>query len=334
LFEVKAGLLPQFLVANMDLCGRLTGNVGAMSVDTFYERFNLTGADQIYAEEFNFDETKQRYPLQGMEQWTEILQLGLGSPIRLSMVCFKPPHPSISSGHNRNRVMIAASKAREMLYSSFPANNDRGSIGGAMSVLPTIVIFTMSQLHGSTPKRLQKNGHRQRRPRKSCFKSIFNVNGSSFSKCLAVINYYQEETHTQVLWLSATLESPPTESSNVMSWRKMGLATYLLCMLIKQHTGIGNGAMDCSCLSLQASMDSTEEAGNFYVKLGFIRIDESENGLTKMSSGFQEVVKKSPKVWVPAGTQPTMSLFQLHHGRLFLSEIPIDLTISDGGSPS
>jgi len=221
-------------MANMDLCSRLTGNVGSMSAEIFYERFNQTGADQIYAE-FNFDEMKQIYGLQGMEQWPEMLGGNHHeSPIRLSMVCFKPPPPSTSSGkNNQNRVMTAASKAREMLYSSFPSNEDRASIDVAMSVFPSIAIF-MSQPHGSTRKRHQKEGHEQTKLRKSRFESIFDVNGSSLLQCLAVVVYFREETHTQVIWLSTTLESPPRDSSNVM-WRKMGLATYLLCMLVKQH---------------------------------------------------------------------------------------------------
>ena len=190
----------------------------------------------------------------------------------------------------------------------------------------------MSRPHGCTRKRHQKEGHEETKLRKSQFKSIFDLNGSSLLQCLAVVVYFREETHTQVLWLSTTLEAPPKDSSHVI-WRKMGLATYLLCMLVKQHTGIGDGTMDRSCLSVQVSMDDKEEAGNFYIKLGFLRVNESFNGLSKTSTGFQEAVKTSPKVWVPARTQPTMSLFQLKHGRLFLSLIPIDLTLSDSGSP-
>ena len=122
-------------MANMDLCSRQTGNVGSMSAKIFYTRFNQTGADQVYAE-FNFVEMKQIYGLQGMEQWPKMLCGNHHeSPIRLSMVCFKPPPPSSTSGNNnRNsaRAMTAASKAREMLYSSFTSNKDRASIDAAM----------------------------------------------------------------------------------------------------------------------------------------------------------------------------------------------------------
>jgi hypothetical protein len=116
--------------------------------------------------------------LQGMEQWPSMLSVGNASPIRLSMVCFKPPPSSISSGKNRNRVMTATSQARKMLHSSFPSNEDHASIDVAMSVFPTIAIF-MFQLPGSTPNSQIKDGHKQTKPRKSQFKSIFNVSGSS-----------------------------------------------------------------------------------------------------------------------------------------------------------
>ena len=79
--------------------------------------------------------------------------------------------------------------------------------------------------------------------------------------------------------------------------------------------------MDHSCLSLQASIEKTEYARNFYVKLGFVRVEESDNGLSKTSPGFQEVVKKIPQAWVPATTQ-VMTLFQLHEGRLQVASQP------------
>jgi hypothetical protein len=118
-------------------------------------------------------------------------------------------------------------------------------------------------------------------------------------------------------------------------WHKMGLATYLLCMLVKQHTGIGNGNLDRSHLSLQASIHRNDPVRNIYLKLGFICHNESDKRLTKVSKGFQEVVKNFfKKVWVPTGTEATMPLFQLYHGRVLLSEKPIDLTFSNCDSPS
>ena len=118
-----------------------------------------------------------------------------------------------------------------------------------------------------------------------------------------------------MLWLATTLEAPPVDSIHVV-WQKHGLATYLLCMLVKQHTGFASN-MDESVLSLQASSERTNPVRNFYLKLGFICHDEyiNDNGLSKTSKGFQEEVRKNPELWVTP-ERYVMSLFQLFQGRL------------------
>jgi hypothetical protein len=134
--------------------------------------------------------------------------------------------------------------------------------------------------------------------------------------------------HTHVLWLATTREAPPIESAHVM-WQKLGLETYLLCMLVKQHTGIGNGHLENSVITLQASHERRKPVRSFYLRLGFICHDESaDNGLSLTSPGFQEAVKASPKVWVPAETEQ-MSLFKLYQGWLVLPQMKVDLTSSE-----
>jgi hypothetical protein len=134
--------------------------------------------------------------------------------------------------------------------------------------------------------------------------------------------------HTQVLWLATTLEEPPTESIHFM-WQKLGLGTYLLCMLVKQHTGIGNGSLEDSVITLQASCESKKAVRSFYLRLKFYSHNESaDNGLSLTGSGFQESVKTYPKVWVPAATEQ-MSLFNLSEGRLVLPQMKVDLTSSE-----
>ena len=146
--------------------------------------------------------------------------------------------------------------------------------------------------------------------------------------CLSAVNYFREGTHTHVLWLATTVEAPPINSIHVM-WRQRGLSTYLLCMLVKQHTGIGTGCLDHSVLSLQASRLKLNPARSFYLKLGFISHDEyNDNGLSHTSPGFQVAVNKFPQLWVPSERQ-AMSFLKLCQGRLKLSIIPIDLTKSD-----
>jgi hypothetical protein len=111
--------------------------------------------------------------------------------------------------------VIAHAKAREMLCSSFQGNDDHVAIADvAMANFPTIAIF-MSQVDNKQKKK-PKN-HR---------KSIFNVNDTSLLKCLPTVNYFREDTHTQLLWLSTTLEEPPIDSSHVM-WCKVSWACYV-----------------------------------------------------------------------------------------------------------
>ena len=132
-----------------------------------------------------------------------------------------------------------------MLWSCFQSEEDHESIDLAMANFPTIAIF-MSQVHKEEKKKKLK-----KQP-----KSIFDVKDGNLSKvqCLAAVCYHCFEQHTQVLWLSTTIQKPPVESIHVV-WRKLGLGTYLLCMLIKQHTGIGTGSLDGSVLTLQASAE-------------------------------------------------------------------------------
>ncbi|MCK7580960.1 MAG: hypothetical protein MZV65_38670 [Chromatiales bacterium] len=100
-------------------------------------------------------------------------------------------------------------------------------------------------------------------------------------------------------------------------------------MLVKQHTGIGNGSLEDSVITLQASRERKKPVQSFYLRLGFNCHDESaDNGLSLTSPGFQESVKTYPKVWVPAATEQ-MSLFKLSEGRLVLPQMKVDLTSSE-----
>jgi hypothetical protein len=103
------------------------------------------------------------------------------------------------------------------------------------------------------------------------------------------------------------------------------LATYLLCILLKQHTGYGTpGNLDHSLLSLQASSLRTSAERHFYLRLGFIPHDDDENGLSITGNDFQLQVKKCPLLWIPP-TSTKMTLFRLHHGRIKLRTV-VDLS--------
>ena len=88
-----------------------------------------------------------------------------------------------------------------------------------------------------------------------------------------------------VLWLGTMLNQPPIESVHV-TWQKCGFATYLLCLLIKQHTGIV-ADMSNSMLSIQVSVTASKEACQFYQWLGFSHYSLDDNGLSQTSHQFQ-----------------------------------------------
>ena len=134
-----------------------------------------------------------------------------------------------------------------MLCSCFESDEDHKSIKVAMAHYPTMAIFMAPNDGQDTLKRNHKK-------QDGIHKSILDVKETTSLQCLAVVNYFQIGETTVVLWLATTLKAPPVESRNVM-WQNLGLATYLLCMLVKQHTTFTkpDGTQFASVLSLQAS---------------------------------------------------------------------------------
>jgi hypothetical protein len=305
------------------LCAHLTGVVGNKAADEFYKEFNLTSTSFA---EYYFKEMIRIFHLPGMEDWPKLNIPNDSPPMSFSLVFFKPPEKSKSSSRSvlQRRVCTAHDMVLAMLSSCFGPDEDKECIRESMEIFPTVAVF-MTQVG--------EKGMIKRQPKQR--KSILDVKDSSSLHCLAAAVYFRDVTHTQVLWLATTLEAPPPESMHV-TWRKCGLATYLLCMLVKQHTGILSN-MDHSVLSLQASSERKNPVRNFYLKLGFICHDEylDDNGLSKTSKGFQEQVKKYPKVWV-SPERDVMSLFQLFQGRLSLKKVPelIDFYNDDSSTDS
>ena len=152
---------------------------------------------------------------------------------------------------------------------------------------------------------LVSSKQKKRNPKLSKIKTRSILDHESTS-CLAVLNYFREEKKTQVLWLATNLLEPPKESIHV-AWRNKGLATYLLSIVVKQHTGIGDGSLEDSLISLQASMDQENPARRFYLNLGFTDHDLPDNKLsltkvhpskqlstTSLSCGYQLKQRRWP----------------------------------------
>jgi hypothetical protein len=193
------------------LCAHLTGTVGKMSAEDFYQEFNLMGTTVFC--EYCFKEMMEIYHLPGMELWPRMMTSDEGTkekdrppPICLSLVCFMPPATTLSQPRTiQNKVSIAHAKAHDMLCSSFESEEDHLAIDVAMANFPTIAIF-MSQVDDQD----------MRKKRKKLHKSILDVKDTSSLHCLAAINYFRDGINTQVLWLATTLEAPPIDSIHVM----------------------------------------------------------------------------------------------------------------------
>jgi hypothetical protein len=80
-------------VQKMPPCSALSSNVGTMSVQTFYDAFNLVSCNY---KEFSFSEMKDIFYLEGMEKWHYVLDpCKEDSPVCLiRLVCFDPLWPN------------------------------------------------------------------------------------------------------------------------------------------------------------------------------------------------------------------------------------------------
>jgi hypothetical protein len=290
--------------------------LSARLMDDVYKKLNLV--DSGFSE-FYFKEMVDIVNVPGMDQWPTTLET-FSTKFLFSLVCFSPPNAKGSSQlRPLMRHQLAHQLSLGMLNHCFPEKNDRSSIKIAMDNFPSIAIF-MSPLRGLKQKKRNQKFHKT--------KSILDYECTS---CLAVLNYFRDEKQTQVLWLATTLLEPPQESIHV-TWRNKGLATYLLSILVKQHTGIGDGSLENSIISLQASMDRENPARRFYLNLGFTDHNLPDNGFSLTSPSFQTNVNAFPELWIPADAQK-MSLFKLYKGHLQTPHAIVDLTMDVSVSP-
>jgi GNAT superfamily N-acetyltransferase len=148
-----------------------------------------------------------------------------------------------------------------------------------MANYPTIAIFFSR--HDPQKKK------RGKLPGQAVRKSIFDVKDHTSLHCLAAVNYTRplQGNDTVVLWLATTLKAPPKESTHV-TWRNLGLASYLLCMLVKQHT-VNDWDWKYCALYLQASRQRDNPARRFYLKMGFQCHDYDDNGYEKLPYQFR-----------------------------------------------
>jgi hypothetical protein len=251
------------------LCAHLTGSVGNLVGAEFYQNFNLD--KDIVFSEFHFKEMMQIYHFPGMEDWPKVIpsqDSDAPTPsMYMSLVCFWCPSDKSEKSQPplmNSKASLAHKKVQEMLCSCFDSNKDHECIKEGMAHYPTIAIF-MSLHNGQDAL---KRNCKKKQGSAAVRKSILDVKDTTSLHCLAAVNYTAlHGNDTVVLWLATTLKAPPIESTHV-TWWNLGLASYLLCMLVKQHTRT-DWNVKYSTLYLQASHQRDNPACRFYLKLGF-----------------------------------------------------------------
>jgi hypothetical protein len=293
--------------SSKELCFTIQRCVGSRTAEEFYDSFNLINCNYV---EFSFNEMQVIFNLPGMEDWRSVFDKSdkNAGDVTIALVSFKPP-----CDKEEPSQVTAFDKVEKMFTECFLAS-DHEHIKAAMNTCPTMAIFL-----SRTKKSLKKRKRTSKNP------SIFEAGNTNQVHCLCAVNYFRHEQHTVVLWLATTVKKPFDSSIHTI-WRNKGLATYLLCMLIKQHTGAGRD-MKKSILCLQASHENNRDACRFYKRHGFREcIVWDDNGLSFTSEEFQKIVKKTPQCWV-FPKEHNMDFYDLHCGRLIVPTPSIDLTL-------
>ena len=119
------------------LCSALSSNVGTMSVQTFYNAFNLVNCEY---KEFSFNEMRAIFYLEGMEKWHSVLDAHKEDDkvCLIRLVCFNQYHPNESDSRKAN----AFRRTNSLFHDCF-LQPDHEHIDAAMSHFPTMGIFMM-----------------------------------------------------------------------------------------------------------------------------------------------------------------------------------------------
>ena len=224
--------------------------IGDYESEEFYKLFNLEECDYV---EFSFKEMNNIFYLEQMTQWAAPLEGSKGKvdDYVITLVSFKP----IERTDDKDKRVIAQielahEKVRDMFKDCFHCDN-KEKIDVCMKTFPTMAIFLSKRPKSNRNKRALPTMKKITGDKKAK-SSIFEF-ASRQVYCLSAVNYCRHEQNTVILWLATTRAKPFEDSINT-TWRRNGLATYLLCMLIKQHTSYGTN-MDHSVLCLQATAE-------------------------------------------------------------------------------
>jgi hypothetical protein len=244
-------------------------------------------------------------PISSINDWTACLcdennrkEDNVQEELLILLVRFNCSRRELSKYKNANKAM-ASKLVAMMLQDIFPNNKDSKSIEYCIQWCPTLALFV------SLPPSLASKRS----------KSIFNMRGAKPTCILAVIYYLAKDNFSQILWMGTTVEAPPPKSKNV-TWHSLGLGSFLVAALLKQHFCSG---LPESTLSVQASRENKESL-YFYKKLGFTEYETPDNGFTMLPNDFKTAIAANPFFWIDCDEPGSMVYLQLNNGKIHLWE--------------
>ena len=236
--------------------------VGDYKCEEFYKLFNLEVCDYV---KLPFKEMINIFSLDPLMQWHSALKGSKrqSSNYAITLVSFKP----IASNDGDDRRQKAHMKVHEMFKDCFD-DGSMNKVDVCTKTFPMRMAIFLSKKMKTFHNKRKLPASKQNTGSCKEKSSIFDSNQWQVH-CLSAVNYFWHKQNTVMLWLATTRSKPFKESINCM-WRHNGLVTYLLCMLIKQHTCAGPN-MDDSVLCLQASNEKPN-VGRYYQCLGFSHV--------------------------------------------------------------
>ena len=271
-------------------------------------------------------------PIKGVDEWGSLCEVDLDGnsvltdeKLMISLVGFNVANviPRTNTFHVNWRDE-AKKLVRDMLCEVFDNEDDHNAIANCLENHPTWAIFAGRQ-------KRQRKTRKGRKQEKGIFSCANNVS------CLAAVVYYgPENNYSHILWLGTTVDPPPIESKH-SSWRSIGLASFLVAVLVKQQLcHAHDGVQVQSTVTVQASA-AQKKAVSFYKKLGFIDITAASGSVPSMlPRSFVTEAESNSHLWMESTDDNHMLCLRLRDGQIrFWEDNTVDLTDDDnekGGS--
>jgi hypothetical protein len=262
-------------------------------------------------------------PIKGVDEWGSLCEVDLDGnsvlteeKLMISLVGFNVATviPRTNTFHVNWRDE-SEKLVRDMLCEVFDNEDDHNAIANCLENHPTWAIFAGRQ-------KRQRKTRKGRKQEKGIFSCANNVS------CLAAVVYYgPENNYSHILWLGTTVDPPPIESKH-SSWRSIGLASFLVAVLVKQQLcHAHDGVQVQSTVTVQASA-AQKKAVSFYKKLGFIDITAAGGSIPSMlPRSFVTEAESNSHLWMESTDDNHMLCLRLRDGQIrFWEDNTVDLT--------